>query len=54
MSAEPERLVPWTAVTVESRPAEIDWASALKECRRVIADIGKPVSLHTYACGDLP
>jgi hypothetical protein len=52
MSAEPERLVPWTAVTVESRPAEIDWASALKECRRVIADIGKPVSLHTYACGD--
>ena len=37
---------------MESRPAEIDWASALKECRRVIADIGKPVSLHTYACGD--
>jgi len=52
MSAEPERLAPWTAVTVESRPTEMDWASELKECRRVIADMGKPVSLHTYACGD--
>jgi hypothetical protein len=52
MSAEMERVVPWTAVTVESQPAEIDWASELNEYRRVIADMGKPVSLHAYACGD--
>jgi hypothetical protein len=52
MWAEPERLVPWTAVTVESRPAEIDWASELKEYRRAIADMGKPVCLHLYGCGD--
>jgi hypothetical protein len=52
MSTEPERLAPWTAVTVESRPADIDWASRLKEHRRVIADMGKPVYLHTSACGD--
>jgi len=52
MSAEPERLAPWTAVTVESRPADIDWASRLKEYRRVIADMGKPVSVHMSACGD--
>lgn len=52
MSAEPERPVPWTTVTVESRSAEIDWASALKEYRRAIAGMGKPVYLHTNACGD--
>jgi len=52
MSAEPERRMPWTAVTVESRPTEFDWASELKPYRRVIADMGKPVSVHTYACGD--
>jgi hypothetical protein len=39
-------------VTVESRPPDIDWASRLKECRRVIAGMGKPVYLHTSACGD--
>jgi hypothetical protein len=50
--AEPERPAPWTAVTVESRPPDIDWASRLKECRRVIAGMGKPVYLHTSACGD--
>src|SRR5208337_2725182 len=50
--AEPERPIPWTAVTVESRPAEIDWASLLKEYQRAIAGMGKPVSVHTYACGD--
>jgi hypothetical protein len=52
MSAEPERPAPWTAVTVESRPPEIDWVSALDEYRRVIAAMGKPVYLHTNACGD--
>lgn len=52
ISAEPERVVPWTAVTVESQPAEIDWASELKEYRRLIADMGKPVCLHTNTCGD--
>jgi hypothetical protein len=52
MPAEPERPAPWTAVTVESRPPDIDWASRLKECRRVIAGMGKPVYLHTSACGD--
>jgi hypothetical protein len=51
-SAEPEGLAPWTAVTVESRPADIDWASRLKAYRRVIADMGKPVSVHMSACGD--
>jgi len=52
MWPEPERLAPWTAVTVESRPAEIDWASELKEHRHVIAGMGKPVFLHLYGCGD--
>jgi hypothetical protein len=52
MPAEPERLAQWTAVTVESRPPDIDWASMLKEHRRAIADMGKPVYLHTSACGD--
>jgi len=52
MSAEPEGLVPWTAVTVESRPPEMDWAAELKDHRRVIADMGKPVSVHTNACGN--
>ena len=52
MSAGPEPAVPWTAATVESRPAEIDWASKLKQYRRVIADMGKPVCLHINACGD--
>jgi hypothetical protein len=37
---------------VESRPTEIDWAADLKEYRRVIAEMGKPVCLHIYACGD--
>jgi hypothetical protein len=49
---EPEGVAPWTAVTVESRPAEIDWASELKEYRRAIADMGMPVCLHLYGCGD--
>jgi hypothetical protein len=52
VSAEPEYVIPWTAVTVESRPTEIDWAAELKPYRRVIADMGRPVSVHTYACGD--
>jgi hypothetical protein len=52
MSAEPERVIPWTAVTVDSRPTEVDWASEWKEYRRLIAGMGKPVSVHTYACGD--
>src|ERR1035437_9394457 len=52
MSAEPERAIPWTAVTVESRPAEMDWPSELKQYRRMIADMGKPVCLHIHACGD--
>ena len=52
MSAEPERAIPWTAVTVDSRPAEMDWASELKPHWRMIADMGKPVCLHTNACGD--
>jgi hypothetical protein len=52
MPPEPERPIPWTAVTVESRPAEIDWAFSLKEYRRAIAGMGKPISVHTYACGD--
>jgi hypothetical protein len=30
----------------------MDWADELKEHRRVIADMGKPVFLHLYACGD--
>jgi hypothetical protein len=50
--AESEGAVPWTAVTVESRPAEVDWAVEMKEYRRVIADMAKPVSVHTNACGD--
>jgi len=52
MSAGPEYVIPWTAVTVESRPTEFDWESERKEYRRVIADMGKPVSVHTDACGD--
>jgi hypothetical protein len=52
MPAGAERVAPWTAVTVESRPALMDWADELKEHRRVIADMGKPVFLHLYACGD--
>jgi hypothetical protein len=52
MSAAPEPAVPWTAATVASRPAEIDWASTLKADRRAIADMGKPVCLHINACGD--
>jgi hypothetical protein len=52
MPAEPEGLAPWTAVTVESRPKEMDWAPELKQYRRAIAGMGKPVSVHTYACGD--
>jgi hypothetical protein len=52
MSAEPEDAIPWTAVTVESQPAEFDWAAELKEYRRLIADMGKPVCLHINACGD--
>jgi hypothetical protein len=52
MSAEPERVAPWTAVTVDSRPAERDWVAEMKEHRRVIADMGAPVCLHLYACGD--
>jgi len=52
MSAGPDRVAPWTAVTVTSRPTEIDWASQLKEHRRTIADMGKPVSVHMSACGD--
>jgi hypothetical protein len=52
MSAGPEHVVPWAAVTVESRPAVIDWASALEEHRQAIAHMGKPVFLHTDACGD--
>jgi hypothetical protein len=51
-TAEPERSAPWTAVTVESRPPDIDWASRLKEYRQAINGMGKPVSLHTSACGD--
>jgi hypothetical protein len=31
---------------------EIDWPATLKEQQRVIADMGKPVYLHTNACGD--
>jgi hypothetical protein len=52
MTAEPGYVIPWTALTVESRPAERDWPSEMKEYRRVIADMGKPVSVHTFACGD--
>src|ERR1019366_6668978 len=50
MPAAPER--PWTAVTVESRPPDIDWAARLKEHRRVIAGMGRPVAVHMSACGD--
>ena len=52
IAAEPERVAPWTAVTVESRPAGMDWVSEPKKYRRAIADMGKPVCLHIHACGD--
>jgi hypothetical protein len=52
MSAEPGYVIPWTAVTVASRPTEMDWAFETKDHRRVIAEMGKPVSVHTNACGD--
>jgi hypothetical protein len=52
LSAEPGHVVPWAAVTVESRPPERDWVAELNEYGRVIADMGKPVCLHIHACGD--
>jgi hypothetical protein len=52
ISAEPEHAVPWTAVTVESQPAERDWASEMQPYRQTIADMGQPVCLHLFACGD--
>jgi hypothetical protein len=52
MSAEPEHVTTWTAVTVASRPSEVDWAFETKEHRRLIAEMGKPVAVHTNACGD--
>jgi hypothetical protein len=52
MSAEPEGPAAWTAVTVASRPTEMDWAFEVKKYRRMIADMGKPVAVHMSACGD--
>ena len=52
ISPEPRSAEPWTSVTVESRPAETNWASELKDYRRMIADMGRPVCLHIYSCGD--
>jgi hypothetical protein len=42
----------WIALTVDSIPAEIDWASTYSAERKQIEAMGKPAYLHTYACGD--
>lgn len=42
----------WTALTVETVPADIDWGETLAPQRKQIEQMGKPAFLHTYACGD--
>jgi len=52
LAAEPGYVIPWTAVTVKAGPMEFNWAAELKQQRAAIAGMGKPVSVHTNACGD--
>jgi hypothetical protein len=39
----------WTAVTVNERPAAIDWPARLEHYRRELAEMGRPAYLHPEA-----
>jgi len=42
----------WIALTVASRPPDVDWETILEKCQAQIADMGEPPFLHSNACGD--
>ena len=42
----------WPAKVAVTRPPAVDWPATLARWKRQIADMGEPVCLHLYACGD--
>jgi hypothetical protein len=42
----------WPALTIGSHPVTKDWALEMQPSRLQLADMGRPLFLHTNACGD--
>ncbi|MBZ5609134.1 MAG: hypothetical protein LAP38_12805 [Acidobacteriia bacterium] len=51
-SVAPLALSKWPALTIDSGPVQKDWSTELEPWSAQLRAMGKPVFLHTNACGD--